>query len=173
MANTGPAHAARRGQKESVELLVRKAASRFRLRLHIGEHERVIAKVLDAKGLTFAQQFPLGKYNLDFLLTEDRVAVEIVSGGGNKRVAKGRGERSKCILNQYNLIEIRLGHQRTIHCAEVVNQLIAYIEEFRRDHASRGEHRMIRADGRPILPGKQLNGRSIVFSGNHPVKLPV
>ena len=104
---TRAAHAARRGQKDSFETMCKRASYRQRHGVGIGAHECVIATYLSSVDIPYIQQFASGKYNFDFLLPEHRVVIEVVSGGGNVRVAANRKNRRKHILSKWNLFEIK------------------------------------------------------------------
>src|SRR5690606_23915810 len=88
-------------------------------------------------------------YNLDFTLAEGAVAVEVVSGGGNPRVAANALQRREHILNGRHLIEVRFqSHVERVIKPAVVDQLIAFLDEVAGLPAAPGQHRVVRTDGK-------------------------
>ena len=150
------AHAARRGQVDSVAVKTARAVTRRANGLHIGPHEVALAKLFDAAGIEYSQQTVCGFYNLDFTLAKYPIAVEVVSGSGNLRQSAGRKNRMKRILNEWHLIEIRLDKSRVISAA-VIDQVIAYCEITRSYKPPCSKYRVVRADGKVIaLRGKGI-----------------
>ena len=100
------AHAARRGNHDSIERMMARANTRHDKGIGIGPHEIVLAELLKSSGIQFDQQVPCGKYNIDFTIGENLIAVEVCAGSGNSRLSKRRKERIEYILNSRHLIYI-------------------------------------------------------------------
>src|ERR1035437_132907 len=152
-SNTDAAHAARRGQKDTLETKLARTATRYMLGIGIGPHEIAFTKLLDAKGIKYRQQFPCGPYNLDFTIDKSLVAVEIVTGSGNNTIIKNRQKRLEYVLARHHLFEVRFAQQTgpwgqsRVLTSKVVEQLIAFLKETRLYKTTPGKHWVIRPNG--------------------------
>lgn len=125
-----------------------RAQSRYLRQAGIGPHENKFLKLLRAKVVEFHQQYPVSQFNVDFYLPQYNLAVEIVTGGGNKHVARSRKYRTKTILRKHNLLEIRLGRRpgRRILTRASVIELLNWGKIVAK---SSGLHKRIQANGQP------------------------
>src|SRR5699024_1551009 len=83
----------RRGAVDTLAPKIARAKTRHARRLHIGKNAVRLADMLRERGIDFDQQTVVGHYNIDFTFAPHRVAVEVVSGGGNPRQRALAGER--------------------------------------------------------------------------------
>lgn len=145
---TSAAHAARRGNKDPIWRMMARANSRHHNLIGIGPHEIVLAKLLDAANIQYQQQVSCGKYNIDFTIGEDLIAVEVCAGTGNSRISKRRPKRIEYILNSRHLVEIRFhtGYAR-IFSPGIIEKLVAFIDFARFNPPPPGKYRVIRPDG--------------------------
>lgn len=165
MALVAAAHAARRGQRESLAVRERRAKKREEQRIGIGPHEQAFARMLDVRRIKYRQQTALGPYCMDFTVDEGLVAVEIVSGSGNTRVARNRPQRIESVLEKHHLFEVRFssGGPRVVS-ERVVDQLVAFLDETRGNEAGARQHRVVRPNGDLYPTRRYGNGRPIAIS---------
>ena len=158
-ATVSAAHKARRGSKDKIETLLARAATRYVRGVGIGPHERTFAKMLEKAGIPYRQQVPLGKYNIDFTVSEDLVAVEIRSGSGRAYNFERVHQRRESILEHRHLFEVYFtGTSRKLR-PKVIEQLVAFLDFARRNKPAPGQHRMIRPDGDIYLTRRYGGGR--------------
>lgn len=145
------AHAAARGSKHSAASLARRAARNAEALTRVGPNEGLFAALLDDLGCEYVQQHVVGKYNIDFALEADRIAVEIVTGGGNERVAAGRRERIEYLLDRgWHVVEVMLiGRCRGIVTADAAQYVVALAKLASGQPSGKGHHWMIWGDGQP------------------------
>ncbi|MGP5484583.1 hypothetical protein ACTXMZ_16535 [Brachybacterium alimentarium] len=85
-------------------------------------------------------------------MAELPVAVEVVTGSGNARLRANRAERIELIRNSgYHVIEclVNFGAIKAPPTVSGLEQLIALAESLGSNPPTRGEHRVVRADGEP------------------------
>ena len=166
---TAAAHAARRGQVDSMATKLARAQTRYLRQLGIGKNEAAFAVLLDAAGIEYRQQLPVGPYNVDFALTEVPIAVEVVSGAGNSCARAIAAKRTERILGEWHVFEVRcMGNQRvgTIQ-PQVVDELVAFVDFARGDHAALRQYRVIRADGQYMGSSPKAHRWTGVLRGHH------
>ena len=149
-SNVGPAHAARRGQIDSDAVKAQRAQTRYQKVLHVGPHEQAFASLLHQAPVAFLQQFPIGPYNLDFLLPAYNLAVEIVTGGGNRRIASNKEVRRLVVLADHHLIEVRLPTNGVRRLSPFLVGYVMQFGEAARSRARAGIFAAIYPDGRVI-----------------------
>jgi len=144
------AHNARRGNTDPIERIMQRAETRHKNLIGIGPHEAVLAGFLNMHRIPFQQQVPCGKYNIDFTIGGDLIAVEVCAGSGNNRLAMQKQERIEYILGSgRHLIEIRFhnGYDRRIR-PTIIKQLISFIDFTRLNPPPPGKYRVIWPDGK-------------------------
>lgn len=150
-AHVAEAHAARRGQRDSLAVKEARARTRQTFSLGTSLHEDAFAVLLDAAEVMYCRQFQLGPYNLDFALTEVPVAVELRGGGQNPQCRANRRHRIEYILDSgLTLIEVSPKGTPGSSFVGAADYVIALVNELRRKPSSVREHRMIRPDGKPL-----------------------
>lgn len=147
--STEAANVAARGSKRSPATLALRAARNAEALSHVGPHEQTFATLLNDLGCQYIQQHIVGKYNVDFALEAERVAVEVVSGGGNKSVAAGRRERIEYLLDRgWHVVEIMMiGRCRGVVTRAAAEYVIALAKLSRGQPSGQGHHWMIWGDG--------------------------
>ena len=144
------AHAARRGQKESLATKEVKARTREQRQTTVSVHERTLGQMLSVRGLKFTPQKAISKYNVDFALTDYPVVVEMRGGSYSELANTLLPARTEYLLSHgWHLIEIFLSWAR--RRPEILNGAADRIDLFALSHGSaipsRGEHLQIRPDG--------------------------
>lgn len=165
-ARAAAAHDAVRGVVRSDRELYRRSQSHWKYRDHVGPHEVTFCGLLKERGILFEQQYAIDIYNVDVALTEHRIAVEVVAGSGNARVAANAPQRLELIRNRgWHMFEIRFGVNanggRTWGMG-VVDELVAFMQETSPDPAARGQYRVVRPDGRAVRTYVKRQRRAVV-----------
>ena len=146
MVNTKNAHDARRGQKDSLESLEKRAKTNNG---RIGMFELETIEYLEALGVSCEGQYAIGKYSIDIFINKPLVAIEIYASHQGIKRATDLRERSKYLLNSgINLMNINTGYpNRTFIMANVCSQIIAFIDFCSRNQSPIGHNLMIRGNG--------------------------
>ncbi len=168
------AHEARRGRKDPITRMIARANTRYQRLIGVGPLEIEFAKLLNTAGIQYSQQVPLGKYNLDFTICENLIAVEICSGAGNNRISKNRFERIKSILNQRHLLEIRFHTGAPKYFTpNVINQVITFIDFARLNPTSPSKYRVIRPNGERYPIRLYGHGRPIILAPDYLIEASI
>lgn len=145
------AHAARRGKRDGAEVMHKRALSRERLGCGTSHREDEFAALLSARGVPFTRQKAIGRYNVDFALTEVPLAVEVSAGGGNSRRQARAKERTEYLLNVgWYVLQMEISGKADRISDEAIDRVVAAACILRANPSAPREHRMIRADGKDV-----------------------
>lgn len=154
------AHTARRGQKDSIEVQMRRAATWQAKMSHRGPGEVALAAALTSIGVRVTPQKAVGPYNLDLAMDELPVAVEVECGNVFKplRIPKTL-KRLKYIVDQGWRVLIVFTKNRPLTFPAVVQQSLAFREVAGRDEPALGQYGVVDGDGKPVsIPGCDFHG---------------
>jgi len=152
------AHAAKRGQPNSEQTLIKMAAARGR---RVGPMEGAVMQVLHQAGIDCEQQFPIGKYNCDLLckidpwITTPSVAVEVWGGGWHFHGDHRRRfpERTEYILSSgYSIVFLVISNSFLWNDRAAEN-LITHIDALSRLPAGTCQYRVIWGDTEHVTIG--------------------
>lgn len=144
IANVSKAHEARRGQKDTKEILERRASQKNH---HIGRGEIQFMEWLNERGFSFVHQCQIGKYNVD--IGSFPIAVELYIGPHNPSKSMGIrvSQRSKDIRNRgWHIINIWITKKHFL-TKDSSDQAIVLINELSANPAPIGQEWVIRGDG--------------------------
>lgn len=135
------AHAARRGQTDSPNTLVKRAQKKSRL---IGHGEIALAGALREAGIRHEPQRAVGKYNLD-IAVGNNIAVEVVTQGNFKPALPRFSQRIEYLREQgWCVIAITFRHDCVDAMIGNLNQIVAFIQRASRSPAMRRKNWVIR-----------------------------
>jgi hypothetical protein len=138
------AQEARRGQKETDDILIKRAKSR----LVIGGGELQIIEWIKNRGQNPTSQFPLWKYNIDIAIHP--VAVELMVGPHKPTTMPKLIERSEYIRNHgwcLLYVWVTKNHFLSEACAD---QIISVFNQVCSNPSMTGQEWMIRGDGQSV-----------------------
>lgn len=154
------AHNGRRGMKESLETLCRRAQGRYQTCSHTSDTEHELSDYLRSHGVHVDQQYPLGPYNIDLVLRELSVAVEVSAINPQRTHRALRPDRIEYIFDEgLGLILVFSSHWGA---ADVGDKILTLKNTLGRNKTSvSGKYGVIRGDGQPIASrGRYLKNRT-------------
>ena len=157
---------ARRGSKDTMESMIKRASTRWQRLTHRFLHEDSIASILKIRGLVFDQQRAIGPYNVDLAYYPTRIAVEIVCSQLPTKRLKSYPKRAKYILDDGWFILFI--HSKTPRIAydysSISNQIIRFCKLLGRDKSLVGQYGVIDRNGKPLpASGYDIPGRTNIF----------
>ena len=152
-AQVSSAHRARRGQRDSLAVKVKRAKAFARTLARLGGCEVVILDELyeAVGGLRF--QFAIGPYNVDAACETRRVAVEVQLANVQKPNASVAGKRVKHLLDAGWAVLLVIANNAKrdgFNLSAIREQTVAFFELASRDPSIRGQYGMIGRDGQRI-----------------------
>lgn len=154
-AITAAANAAARGVPQPEERQVKRALTRQSQPPIMSTHERRLAGWLSKRHVPYAREKAVGRYNLDFAV--ESVAVEVLGGEWHNTRVKAmlHGRRTPYILDQGWAIAFVWATPSHPMTEKVADEIVAYVDETRRDPSLIGEYRVIRGDGQLLARGRK------------------
>lgn len=156
----------RRGQKDSLEVKIRRAHATYTRLKGVGKWESEIVTLLRARGLNVLPQLPIGTYNVDFAIDPPRIAVEVQTAwlrGGKST----KPERLNYILDQgWTLVIVYLPKRGPVPTIPLIAEKLHALAELRSsDPTLAGQYLMIGSNAKCIAPeGFNLDGRTRIAS---------
>lgn len=158
------AQEARRGQTDSIEVKMKRCASRAKMTIYTGKWEAEFVEEFRKYGIDVIHQYPLTGYNIDIAIPQWKIAVEIESGPAFYRRRPFLFKRTKNILDQGWDIAFIAINNITVDIATCTKNLITNFQLFGRNHSGTGAYGVIRGDGKPgTAPAYNLDGFTRVF----------
>ena len=152
---TESAHKATKGRKVSVEEREYNALMRFVKQdlSKMSKYELILSDILKSRNISFVTQYPIGTYNVDFLV--GNVIVEIFGGEWHRTGEHRRrfAERTKYILNQGFVMLFVFAYDTESFKTVVTDYVIPNIQELSTDKSFIGQYRMIWSNGKHITTG--------------------
>ena len=149
-AHVEAAHAARRGQVESADLLEKRAIGRQQRVAGVSFLEVEVGRLLTARGVDYTPQLAVGPYNIDLAIERGSVAVEVIGGGYRSRTRARLPQRRKYLLDRgWHLIEVRR-KRGTTDFVGADDHIVAFLDFSRSNPSAPREYRVIRSDGQLV-----------------------
>lgn len=152
--NVAAAHDAVRGRKQTREHRSKIARTRQVVHGAISPAEMLLQLWLRDRGVETVAQQAIGPYNVD--LGAEPVAVEVLGGSWHAygRHALRAPARTNDILDQgWNLIFVWVDVAKWPFAEACADEVVAFVQQSRRDPAFRHQYRVIRSDGQPMPEG--------------------
>ena len=152
---TESAHKASKGRKVSIEERENNAFMRFVKQdlSKMSKYELLLFDALKSRNISFVTQYPIGTYNVDFLV--GNVIVEIFGGTWHRTGEHRRrfSERTKYILNQGFVMLFVFAYDVDSFETVITDYIIPNIQELSTDKAFIGQYRMIWSNGKHVTTG--------------------
>ena len=148
------AHSASVGRVNSDETLRKIAQARAK---RSSVYEKQIEDIFVDAGIAFEPQFPIDKYNIDFLV--GNIAMEVFGGGWHshgKHFARFGVRSEKIFDSGYGLVIIQI-RDRQRFSASFGGNLVKFINQLRFDESSAGKYWVIWGDFKAITTGSREN----------------
>lgn len=151
------AHDAVRGKSQSEETLCKRAKGVQRnFRTFASPYEADIAEHLTLRGVEFVPQLAVGRYNLDFGIS-DHIALEVFGGGWHAggRHALRFSKRSKYLFDRgYTIVICWITLKERFDPSAVADYIVRLRDVLRSDPTTRCKHYVIGANGEPSAIGQ-------------------
>lgn len=162
-ARSAAAHVAAKGRIQPYSEREQRAKTREAKQLGISKAELILADMLRERGFSnITPQKAVGKYNIDIVIEEPRIAVEIYGGNFHTthRHARRENERFPYILNSgWHVIVIWVNARHHPLTIDAANYIVAFIQSIGSNKTIRCQYRMVYGDGEPVTaPSMNLNG---------------
>lgn len=142
---------ARRGMKDSIESLKKRAKGR---KDRIGRHELDIIKRLKDLGFNCVSQYPFGKYNIDIFIEEMFIAIEIYGAYPKRDRVADIKHRAEHILNcGVNLVNVQFSYPNGMFSINrICEQIGSFFDFCSRNQSIIGHYFVIRGNGKIATP---------------------
>ena len=151
---TEAAHKATKGRKPTFQSLEEAAFTRFLFAFGTESvYESVFISILKSFGINYAFQFPVGTYNIDFVV--NGIAVEIFGGTWHRSGEHRRrfAKRTKYILDEGFPMIFVFAYDVESFKAVITDYVIPYIQEMSADKSFVGQYRVIWRNGKCVTTG--------------------
>lgn len=143
-ANTEAAHRARRGQKDSLATLEKRAASHAQSGIRIGRWEKELADELVSRGVPVIPQLAVSKYNIDLACGD--VAVEVHSAPGVPHKRERLRERIEYLADhQWHSVYVMAYFGLTF--PDVTDNMVSLLDVLQGNPPTPGEYWVVRRSG--------------------------
>lgn len=157
------AQEARRGQKDSIEVMMKRAITWQKRLTNTGRWESEVAHAFKERGFYVSEQYPLRGYNIDVALVDWRVAVEIETSSGFYSRRPKLLRRTKDILDSgWSVVFVYAS--KSLDVVAATDKIVANLYKASPCHSGSCAYGVIRSDGKfSTLACHNLNGLARVF----------